>query len=125
MSIERERAHIQSPSVDPNSPVKQYPAQLMPSEVAPPTRVDTAPQQGLSSAFIWLLKDSRLLSASTQPGDGSEVHTEPREDTVSDDLEQGGQPHVPGFKEKVIGVAKVPLLSLQYHDTLTVFFPPP
>ncbi|KDQ62598.1 hypothetical protein JAAARDRAFT_54523 [Jaapia argillacea MUCL 33604] len=45
----------------------------MPSEVAPPTKVDTEPQQ-----------------ASTQPGDGSEVHSEGK---------------VP-WKDQVLGYAK-------------------
>jgi len=60
-----------------------------PSEVAPPTRVDEAPQQ-----------------ASTMPGDGSEVHTGrmaggPNTNVV----EVPGQK--PSFKDQVLGYAKV------------------
>jgi len=62
---------------------------LNPSEVAPPTRVDEAPQQ-----------------ASTMPGDGSEVHTGrvaggPNTNVV----EVPGQK--PSFKDQVLGYAKV------------------
>jgi len=60
------------------------PSTMMPSEVAPPTRSDTLPQQ-----------------AATQPGDGGEVHAH------SDGTEMSGTQadRVP-FKERVIGAAK-------------------
>jgi len=90
-SVPKYTAKVQAPGIpDPQTDHPHYPPpQLQPSEVAPPTRSDSIPQQ-----------------ASTQPGDGREVHY---------DSPIHGNPHPVGrttdsgkvpFKERVIGVAK-------------------
>jgi len=86
MSLPRSNAQLREPGfVDPNT-TRYPPAQLRPSEVAPPTKVDNVPQQ-----------------ASTQPGDGNEVRFSSPPHAEPHPTETTGK--VP-FKEQVIGVAK-------------------
>ncbi|KAF5382443.1 hypothetical protein D9615_002714 [Tricholomella constricta] len=79
--------------IDPQT--KQASPQL-PSQVAPPTRSDTPPQQGII-LLAMSMAIAKGYSASTQPGDGSEVHQGPPAPS---------SPKVP-FKEQVLGAAKL------------------
>ncbi|KAF9464104.1 hypothetical protein BDZ94DRAFT_1308127 [Collybia nuda] len=87
------RAQVQGHDSVVNPETHQAKTMLLPSEVARPTRSDTAPQQ-----------------ASTQPGDGHEIHTgkhagkQPEGVNVVEVPAQTTE-KVP-FKEQVIGVAK-------------------
>ncbi|KAH7927818.1 hypothetical protein BV22DRAFT_1127130 [Leucogyrophana mollusca] len=92
------QSDIGSHSRDGFNPSAQKTQVQPPSEVAPSTRIDTAPQQ-----------------ASTSPGDGAEVHQDQIRDISEVDTNDsninvvmvpGGQ-QKPSFKDQVFGYAKV------------------
>jgi hypothetical protein len=81
-----------------------------PSEVAPPTQVDSLPQQGVlpsltatANAFTYT-RHLRDLTASTMPGDGSEVRATGHVDPNDPNLNIVEVPAKPvSWKDQVIG----------------------
>ncbi|KAF8885694.1 hypothetical protein CPB84DRAFT_1788168 [Gymnopilus junonius] len=80
----------EGPIADPQTYEPSQPTHpSLPSQQVAPTRVDTLPQQ-----------------ASTQPGDGSEVHKQTRAAGSNKPSQGTGKPVPVPFKERVIGVAQ-------------------